>query len=93
MLSHSDAIYFPSEFESFGYPLAEGRMAGLPVIAADTAHNHEIAGAALMPYPKETPEEVANAVIAAFTTNVKPDQSGLFDRGPYFDRLLGIRSD
>jgi len=93
MLAHSDAVYFPSEFESFGYPLAEGRVTGVPVIALDSPHNREIAGAALIPYPRETPDEVATAVLAALAADVKPDQSGLFDRGPYFNQLLGIRPD
>ncbi|SNQ51106.1 Glycosyltransferase [Frankia canadensis] len=92
MLARSDAVYFPSEFESFGYPLAEGRVMGVPVVALDSPHNREIAGAALTPYPRESPDEVASAIIAALTAEVRPDQSGLFDRGPYFDRLLGLRS-
>ncbi len=92
MIARSSAVYFPSEFESFGYPLAEGRVMGVPVIAADSPHNREIAGAALMPYQREEPDEVATAMINALTAEVKPYRSGLFDRGPYFDRLLGLRS-
>jgi len=48
--SRSRAIYFPTALESFGYPLAEARVNGQPVIARDTAQNHEIAGTALFGY-------------------------------------------
>ena len=41
----SQAIYFPTGLESFGYPLAEARANGQPVIALDSAQNREIAGA------------------------------------------------
>ena len=43
----SSAIFFPTSVELFGYPLAEARVSGHPVIALDTAQNREIAGAAL----------------------------------------------
>ncbi len=42
--ARSRAIYFPTGLESFGYPLAEARVSGLPVIARDTTQNREIAG-------------------------------------------------
>ena len=45
--ARSQAIYFPTEIESFGYPLAEARVHGQPVIALDTEQNREVAGAAL----------------------------------------------
>ena len=45
--ARSRVIYFPTEIESFGYPLAEARVHGQPVIAPDTEQNREIAGAAL----------------------------------------------
>ena len=45
--SQSRAIYFPTSVESFGYPLAEARVNGQPVIALDTPQNREIAGPAL----------------------------------------------
>ena len=48
--AHSRAIYFPTDLESFGYPLAEARVSGQPVIACDTEQNREIAGPALCGY-------------------------------------------
>ncbi|EIV93325.1 glycosyltransferase [Frankia sp. QA3] len=89
MMVRCDAIFFPAELESFGYPMAEGRMMGVPVIALDTAHNREIAGPALVGYERETAEEIAAAMHAALDADLKPDQDNPFDRGPYFDLLLG----
>ena len=48
--ARSCATYYPPELESFGYPLAEARVSGQPVIACDTEHNREIAGSALCGY-------------------------------------------
>ena len=48
--ARSRAIYFPTGLESFGCPLAEARVNGLPVIARDTPQNREIAGPALCGY-------------------------------------------
>jgi glycosyltransferase involved in cell wall biosynthesis len=39
-----DIFAFPSLVESFGFPLAEAMAKGLPVVAADTASNREVAG-------------------------------------------------
>ena len=55
MQARSRAIYFPTDLESFGYPLAEARVSGQPVIARDTAQNREIAGPALCGYTSVTP--------------------------------------
>ncbi|MGH9746748.1 MAG: glycosyltransferase [Candidatus Acidiferrales bacterium] len=44
-LYHSlDIFVFPSLVESFGFPLVEAMAKGLPVVAADTASNREVAG-------------------------------------------------
>ena len=51
--ARSRAIYFPTGLESFGYPLAEARANGQPVIARDTAQNREIAGPALCGFQSE----------------------------------------
>jgi glycosyltransferase involved in cell wall biosynthesis len=89
MMIRCDAIFFPAELESFGYPMAEGRMMGVPVVALDSAHNREIAGPALVGYEREAAEEIAAALHTALEVDLKPDQDNPFDRGPYFDLLLG----
>ncbi|MCM3884720.1 glycosyltransferase [Frankia sp. R82] len=94
MMARCDGIFFPLELESFGYPMAEGRRMGVPVIARDSAHNREIAGPALVGYQRESGEDIAAAMHAAQAASrsraLKPDEAGHFDRGPYFDQLLGL---
>jgi glycosyltransferase involved in cell wall biosynthesis len=84
------AIYFPTGLESFGYPLAEARARGLPVIARDTAQNREIAGPALCGYDVSDPESLRHATEAALGADVAPDP-GPFDPDAYFDWLLRDR--
>ncbi len=88
MQARSRAIYFPTGLESFGYPLAEARAGGQPVIARDTAQNREIAGPALCGYTPGDPDSLRRAVQAALTADVVPDP-GPFDPDRYFGWLLG----
>jgi glycosyltransferase involved in cell wall biosynthesis len=82
------AVYFPTGLESFGYPLAEARAAGRPVLARDTAQNREIAGAALVPCSPGNPASLPDAVARALATAVAPDPAP-FDPVAYFGWLLG----
>jgi glycosyltransferase involved in cell wall biosynthesis len=84
----SRAIYFPTGLESFGYPLAEARANGRPVIARDTPQNEEIAGPALCGFEPGDPDSLCHAVKSALTTEVVPDPLP-FDPDAYFDWLLG----
>jgi glycosyltransferase involved in cell wall biosynthesis len=84
----SRAIYFPTALESFGYPLAEARACGYPVIACDTAQNQEIAGEALCPFRRDDPASLRAAVQQALTAVVTPDPEP-FDPAAYFGWLLG----
>jgi glycosyltransferase involved in cell wall biosynthesis len=86
----SRAIYFPPGLESFGYPLAEARVSGLPVIARDTAQNREIAGAALCGYILGDSDSLRHATEVAMTARIDPDP-GPFDPDAYFDWMLGDR--
>ena len=89
MRTRSRAIYFPTALESFGYPLAEARVSGQPVIARDTAQNREIAGSALCGYTSGDLDSLRRAVQAALTADVAPDP-GPFDPDRYFGWLLGL---
>jgi glycosyltransferase involved in cell wall biosynthesis len=84
----SRAIYFPPGLESFGFPLAEARANGQPVIARDTEQNREIAGAALFGFTVGNPDSLRQATERALTANVAP-QPAPFDPDTYFDWLLG----
>lgn len=86
--ARSRAIYFPTDLESFGYPLAEARVSGQPVVARDTALNREIAGPALCRYTFGDPDSLRQAVNVALTAEVAPDP-GPFDPDRYFDWMLG----
>jgi Glycosyl transferases group 1 len=84
----SKAIYFPSGLESFGYPLAEARVSGRPVIARGTPQNQEIAGPALCGYTVGDADSLGQAVNLAMTTDLAPDPSP-FDPDAYFTWMLG----
>ena len=82
------AVYFPTVLESFGCPLAEARISGRPVIAADTAQNREIAGPALCGYAPGDRDSLRSATERALTAEIAPDP-GPFDPDAYFDWMLG----
>ena len=86
--ARSRAIYFPTGLESFGYPLAEARANGQPVIARDSAQNSEIAGAALCGFDPDDPDSLRCAIKSALTTQMTPDPLP-FDPAAYFGWLLG----
>ena len=88
--SRSCAIYFPTGLESFGFPLAEARVNGQPVIARDTKQNREIAGSALCGFTLGNPDSLRQASELALMTNIPP-QPAPFDPNTYFDWLLGPR--
>jgi glycosyltransferase involved in cell wall biosynthesis len=84
----SRAIYYPTGIESFGYPLAEARVLGQPVIARDTEQNREIAGRALCGFTQGDAPSLQSAIKLALTTEVEPDPAP-FDPDAYFNWLLG----
>jgi glycosyltransferase involved in cell wall biosynthesis len=86
--ARSRAIYFPTGLESFGYPLAEARVSGQPVVARDTAQNREIAGPALCGFIPGDSGSLGQAIVLAMTKNVAPDPSP-FDPDAYFNWMLG----
>jgi glycosyltransferase involved in cell wall biosynthesis len=89
--ARSQAIYFPTGIESFGYPLAEARAMGQPVIARDTEQNREIAGPALCGFDVGDAESLRNATLRAMSMDVTPDP-GPFDPDSYFDWMLASAS-
>lgn len=82
------AVYFPPTLESFGYPLAEARAYGVPVLAPDTAQAREIAGTALLPYRAGAPDSLAEAIRRAASPPA-PDPAP-FDARSYFDWLFDL---
>jgi glycosyltransferase involved in cell wall biosynthesis len=88
--ARAQAVYFPTGLESFGYPLAEARVNGQPVIARDTAQNREIGGPALCGYQPGDLDSLRQAVKSALTADPAPDPLP-FDPDAYFSWLLGGR--
>jgi glycosyltransferase involved in cell wall biosynthesis len=86
----SCAVYFPPGLESFGYPLAEARANGQPVIARDTHQNREIAGRALCGFMPGDPASLRDATMMALKLRVTPDP-GPFNPDAYFEWMLGPR--
>jgi glycosyltransferase involved in cell wall biosynthesis len=83
----ASAVFFPSVVESFGYPLAEARVYGIPVIAVDSNQSREIAGSALRGYDPADVLSLADA-LERIGEPVIPD-SRAFDRDSYFGWLFG----
>jgi glycosyltransferase involved in cell wall biosynthesis len=82
------AVFFPGSVEAFGYPLAEARAGGLPVLSPDTAQAREVAGHALLPYRSGDRDSLA-AAVARLDDPVAPDLRA-FDRDAYFRWLLDL---
>jgi glycosyltransferase involved in cell wall biosynthesis len=81
------AVWYPTTVESFGYPLAEARAAGLPVVAVDSSRTREIGGSALVPYAEACEDTLEEALTSLSGTVVAPDPVP-FDPQRYFDWLL-----
>jgi glycosyltransferase involved in cell wall biosynthesis len=56
------ALVFPSLIETFGHPLLEAMLAGTPIVAADIASFHEVAGDAALYFPPDDPVRLASLV-------------------------------
>jgi glycosyltransferase involved in cell wall biosynthesis len=82
----ASAVFYPSTVESFGYPLAEARVNGIPVIAPDSPQAHEIAGDALCGYVIGSPTSMIEALLRTNET-VKVDPQP-FERRAYFEWLF-----
>jgi hypothetical protein len=82
------AVYFPTGLESFGWPLAEARVNGRPVIARDTPQNREVAGPALCGYEIGDSASLRSATETALAAQVAPDPAP-FDADAYFNWMLG----
>ncbi len=66
MYRHCDALVFPSYIETFGLPLIEAAMTGMPILAADLPYAREVLagyeGARFIPYNK--PDSWKEAILS-----------------------------
>lgn len=81
------AVFFPPEFEAFGFPVGEARVYGRHVIGQDTAQNHEIGGQALKPYTRHDQQSLRAAIEAAVSDVPEPDPEP-YCPDNYFECLL-----
>jgi len=88
MWRRATAAFFPSTVEAFGYPLAEARVYGVPVLAPDSGQARELAGAALLAYRPGDPASLSSAVERI--REPVPAQPCTFDRDAYFRWLFGM---
>jgi len=58
----ADLFVFPSFCESFGHPMVEAMVHGLPVVAADTPVNREMCGEAAVYFRPLDPQDLAEKV-------------------------------
>ncbi len=58
----SNVFVYPSAVESFGHPLLEAMAAGLPVVAADSAVNRELAGDAALYFSAFDPADFSSKI-------------------------------
>jgi glycosyltransferase involved in cell wall biosynthesis len=77
--------------EAFGYPLAEARVHGVPVLSPDGPLAREIAGRALVPYRSGDRDSLACA-LERCEEPVAPETCA-FDAAAYFRWLLGESAD
>lgn len=87
-LSCADAIVFPLTLESFGYPMAEGRLRRIPVIAPSGDLSTEIAGDAHVPCDFDDVDSIRRALGTASELALPPLPANPFDPRAYFTRLL-----
>ncbi|MDN6149292.1 MAG: hypothetical protein L0I94_10765 [Yaniella sp.] len=83
----SGAVFFPTEFEAFGFPLAEAQVYGRSAIAQDTDQNRELAGHSLHPYDRHSHNSLRNAIETATIVVPIPDPDP-FIPSSYFEWLL-----
>ncbi|WP_051703846.1 glycosyltransferase [Glycomyces sp. NRRL B-16210] len=83
------AGFFPLTVEAFGYPLAEARIHGVPVLSPDTGQAREVAGPALVPFQRGDGDSLA-AALERCAEPVAPEPDA-FDPRDYFRWLLETR--
>lgn len=63
LYSHALAVVFPSLYEGFGMPVIEAMAREVPVACSASTALAEVAGAAALLFPPESPERIADALL------------------------------
>ena len=76
-----DLYVTASYAETFAHPVVEARACGLKVIASDIPAHHEVCGDAALYFSKFSPQELAERIVRAASTNSTQQLSAaLFER-------------
>lgn len=71
-----DLFVFPSLCESFGFPMVEAMVRGLPLLVADTPGNREVAGAAGVCFRADDAEDLAGRIASLMDDQRAFEQQG-----------------
>ena len=74
---NADIIFFPSQCESFGFPLLESLAAGKPIVASDIKVNTEICGNAASFFENGSAENAAAKLASMFEAKERDKYSKL----------------
>ncbi|MDQ1442444.1 MAG: hypothetical protein QOG97_2672 [Acidimicrobiaceae bacterium] len=91
LLAGAALVFSPYTTESYGYPVAEARAVGVPVVGVDTAQNREIGSRALVGFTAGDRDSLARALEVAVATSVDPDPAP-FEAAAYFAWLTTLTS-
>lgn len=83
----AQAVYFPTTYESFGYPVAEARAGGRWLIGQNTEQNREIAGNSLLGFDVANLDSLAEAVLRIGDPQPQPHPEP-FDPVRFFDDVI-----
>jgi glycosyltransferase involved in cell wall biosynthesis len=75
-----DVLVFPSLCESFGHPMVEAMVRGLPIVASDTPANREICGEAALYFSPLDPEDLAEKVVLLGRSRAFRERLGIAGR-------------
>lgn len=84
LYGHHDALLFPSRFESFGLPLLEAMVMGMPIVATDEEWAREICGAAARYAPPEDALAWTEQIDALLEDGTRGNAAGV-ERAQAFD--------
>lgn len=87
-MNEADGIVFPLSIESFGFPMAEGRLRRIPVIAPPGELSEEIAGDAHVPCDFSDVDSIRVAIADAWSKNLPVLKENPFDPDRYFRTLF-----
>lgn len=83
----AQAVYFPTTYESFGYPVAEARAGGRWLIGQNTEQNREIAGNSLLGFDVANLDSLAESVSRIGDPQPQPHPEP-FDPVRFFDDVI-----